>query len=168
MNEILTKVCFKCNAKKSINDFYKHKAMADGHLNKCKECNKVDVKKDYYRKALDENWLEKERIRGRERYQRLNYKERQKELNKNKFWREGKYKNLHKKLKTPKGFELHHWNYNFDFIEDVFLLSRKQHGQSHTYLKLDETLLIFRDLDNNLLDTREKHFNYLLSKGIIF
>lgn len=40
------KKCFKCGTEKSLGDFYKHKGMADGHLNKCKDCNKADVKKN--------------------------------------------------------------------------------------------------------------------------
>lgn len=49
------KTCFKCNQEKPLADFYKHKAMSDGHVNKCKECNKVDVREntlknqEYYR-----------------------------------------------------------------------------------------------------------------------
>lgn len=43
MDEI-TKVCFKCGAEKPLTDYYKHPKMADGHVNKCKECNKRDVK----------------------------------------------------------------------------------------------------------------------------
>ena len=42
MDEI-TKVCFKCGAEKPLTGYYKHPRMPDGHVNKCKECNKKDV-----------------------------------------------------------------------------------------------------------------------------
>jgi CRISPR/Cas system CMR-associated protein Cmr3 (group 5 of RAMP superfamily) len=52
------KRCFKCGEVKLLSDFYKHPQMLDGHVNKCKECNKKDVienrlKRVEYYKAYD-------------------------------------------------------------------------------------------------------------------
>lgn len=37
------KKCFKCQRELPLSDFYKHKQMKDGHLNKCKACTKKDA-----------------------------------------------------------------------------------------------------------------------------
>ena len=58
------KTCFKCNTEKPLDDFYKHSRMADGHLNKCKDCTKNDsfVRRNSERRAYV---LEYERARAK-------------------------------------------------------------------------------------------------------
>jgi len=163
------KKCFKCGIEQPLKEFYAHKQMADGHVNKCKNCNKLDVKKDYYRKSKDPIFVASERERAKEKYHRLKYKERSYLLNENKPWKSSPiYKGLSKKLNTPKGIELHHWNYNESFLEDIFIMNIKQHRQAHIHLALDMDKLIFKTTSGELLDTKEKHMKYLIEKGVVF
>ena len=73
---IHSKECFKCKTIKPLSDFYKHKMMLDGHLNKCKECNKKDVQKnradkiDYYREYDRRRAKEQHRIDAAQAYSR--------------------------------------------------------------------------------------------------
>jgi hypothetical protein len=39
------KKCFKCERQLPLADFYELPTMADGHLNKCKDCTKTDARK---------------------------------------------------------------------------------------------------------------------------
>jgi len=161
------KICFKCGVEKEITEYYKHPQMSDGHLNKCKSCTVKDSKKTTDKKTSTPEGLEKERERHRNKYRRLGYREKQKIWDEKRPWKSSyKYKNLHRKFKTPKGIELHHWSYLDENIEDIILLETKSHKIAHTFLIFDNEKLMFRDLNNELLDTKEKHLLYLILKGI--
>lgn len=162
------KVCFKCGDKKDFSKFYRHKQMKDGFLNKCIDCTKKDVKNRVDVLSSDEAWLDKERLRQRDKYKRLNYKEKQKVWDKDKPWKlESNYKNLRRKYSfIPKHKELHHWNYKKEFLEDFIVMDRKVHRQAHRYLFLDIEKRIFKTDKGLYLDTKSKHIEYLLSKNI--
>ena len=66
-----TKNCIICGEPKLLSAFYKHKAMADGHLNKCKECCKSQAKERERENRKNPEFVEKERSRGRDKYHSL-------------------------------------------------------------------------------------------------
>ena len=89
---MISKKCFKCNIEWPLEYFYKHPRMSDGHVNKCKECNKRDVREnrankiDYYTE-YDKNRTQdpirraSNRLYGRNAY--INKKDEKKEYSKN-------------------------------------------------------------------------------------
>ena len=159
MEEENTKVCFKCGRKLPLSEFYRHPQMADGHLNKCKDCAKHDVKKDYDRKSKDESWVEKERERGREKFHRLNYKNKQfKKTTKDFSGINNTRRSLKSRNYSIDGKEAHHWNYNEP--RSVILLSPKAHHRIHKYVNANREDKYLYTLDGECLDTEEKTLKY--------
>jgi len=69
------KTCFKCKTEKPLAEFYKHKQMADGHLNKCKSCARSDTTRNrterinYYRDYDKHRAMQPHRVAQRLQYQ---------------------------------------------------------------------------------------------------
>ena len=77
------KSCIRCNKTKYVFEFYKHKQMGDGHLNKCKDCCKKESSARERLLRGETDWVESERLRGREKYHRLYSTLSEKELDEN-------------------------------------------------------------------------------------
>lgn len=169
---MVTKICFKCNTDKPLSDYYKHKQMGDGHLNKCKECTKKDIKERTDELLKDPQWVESEQKRHRQKYHRLNYKEKHKKnddeqrdntiIYRKKYPEKYKAKNYsYRRIKSTKG-HLHHWSYNKEHWLDVIDISVKDHMKAHRFIIYDQERMMYRRIDNNeLLDTKEKHLEWI-------
>jgi len=169
----MKKKCFKCEEVKSLDYYYKHAKMADGHLNKCKECTRKDVKEREDNLRKDPEWCEKERARHRDKYYRLDYKNKHRptpkmrreaiERYKLKYPEKVRARNRSSHLKAEiKGNHLHHWSYAEGFEKDVIELSEKEHNLLHRFLTYDQKEMLYRaDLfSDELLDTKFKHLEY--------
>ena len=150
------KVCFKCGRDLPLSDFYALPRMADGHLNKCKECTKKDVRNYYARKSESEVFMNKQRKRGRDKYRRLGYvKNRSRTMP---LTDVGSARNVSRDLRNIgidlAGRECHHWNYNYP--KSIFLLSRKAHKMLHKHLELNIETGIFSSESGEKINTVEQ------------
>lgn len=152
---MVVKKCFKCLVEKPLSEFYKHSKMADGRLNKCKDCTRQDVtdnrknNSEYYkaydraradlpervakRKEIAENWktdpkLKKRRTEFSKNWKENNLLKRAAHVITNNAIRDGKL------IKKPceicsKKAEAHHDDYSSPL--DVRWLCKKHHAEHH-------------------------------------
>jgi len=164
------KKCNKCGIDKPLDLFYKCPTMKDGYFNKCKECFAIEGKEKYSLKKQDTEWRESEKIRHREKYKRLAYKNKPHDLDKlldavnrcnQKYPEKYKARISSNHMKVPSGIEKHHWSYNENHYKDIIYLTKEQHVIAHRYLIYDQERLMFRTISGVLLDTKEAHENYI-------
>lgn len=168
------KKCFKCGAEKPLDEFYKHKQMADGHLNKCITCTRNDTNSRVKKLTLtDPDWVEKEAERQRQKESRRWHegkvnvrKEVESKRKKNyglKYPEKRKAASfLGKRIKCPSGYNRHHWSYKKENWLDVILLIEEDHFYIHRYLKYIQEEMCYKiKATGELLDTREKHENFI-------
>jgi hypothetical protein len=146
------KTCFKCNAEKPLSAFYKHKMMADGHLNKCIQCAKNDELIRCKENNLDPIWRETELARQRKKSSKQRFLGIASEIKKetrdawvvrNKHKKQahglvsravkaGLIKKLSCEVCGQKNSQAHHDDYNFPL--SVKWLCAKHHGERHVEL----------------------------------
>lgn len=155
-----TKICFKCNVEKLIEEFYKHSQMSDGHLNKCKECTKKDVSGKYFENIENSEYVEKERLRGRIKYAKYKYKRNPENahLDVNK----ATSKFLFKKGIDLQNKEVHHWKYDEIHKNNVFVINPRCHAMIHKNITYDKNLKCFITKEGSPLTTKELHYKFIM------
>lgn len=161
------KKCFKCGERKAISEFYRHPAMGDGHLGKCKECTKKDTNDRRLRlEATDLEWVESELARRRLKSKRHVLEGRKKPLTPekrrivmdkydakhpnrrkatnavNNAVRDGRLQKLPCSICGKRDSEGHHDDYNKPL--DVIWLCSKHHAERHILLRQQQRALRYK------------------------
>lgn len=155
------KKCITCTEEKEYSKFPKNKANKDGYRGDCKIC--------YTKKNELRSFTEERKAQKRANYHKLGYipKSTLKTIEKVRRY-QLKYPEKKRasstlsnnKLKAQIGNNLHHWSYNKEHYLDIIELTQNEHYKLHRYIKYDQSCFMYRDLEGNLLNTKEKHINY--------
>ena len=143
--------------------------MSDAHLNKCKDCTKLETCSREKEVRKNPEWVEKEKARCREK----NLKRKKVKVTPEtsaeylKKWKllfpEKYLARCHSNIPKNgvKGMHMHHWSYNEDHWQDTIPLLPKLHMKLHRFLAYDQERMMYRRIDTNeLLDSKEIHIAY--------
>lgn len=155
------KKCFVCGLVKELDFFYRHPFMADGHLNKCVECTKAQSTLRYYKKIKEPGWIESERQRGRAKYKKYRYISGHKSDPFKKAVRA-----LSSHIRGKNGIEFHHWSYLPEHAKDVIPLTISAHRRLHKKINYEDAHKCY-SFGGELLNTKDKHLNFLINQGFI-
>jgi hypothetical protein len=161
------KSCIRCGIMQSLDEYYLHNQMADGHVNVCKTCTRKRVSDRFNRLILDPEFADGERKRGREKYHRYkNIWDKCSNVEAKKKWETNNPEKKRaagaaSKIPCPPGFHKHHWSYKRENWKDVVILSIEDHGMIHRFLDYVESELCFSSKAGDLLDTKDKHLMYI-------
>jgi len=146
--------------------------MKDGHLNKCKECTKIDSLNQYNILKQNPEWIEKERERGRKKYHKYKYKSNPIYKQKAQLKYREKYPEKYKAASISQHIKKlrehrHHWSYQKQHWKDVIHLKMLTHYLLHRHLIYDQKTKLFKTKEGKLLDSKQKHIDYLkeIEKG---
>ena len=121
----------------------------------------------YAIKSQNEEWMETERKRSKEKDRKYPHRESKNKTQK----RFPKNKNIRRTVKAfhididIDGKEIHHWNYNLP--RSVIILSRKAHHRIHKKIKVNYDDGLIYTLNGECLNTKEKtieYYNFVLSQ----
>jgi hypothetical protein len=165
----IKKNCTKCGILKPLEDYYVLKSNLDGRCGECKECVKKRVKERQDMLRLDPAWVEKERERGRLKFQRLykgqtqDYHIKKKAMANYKAKYPEKYKahSMSASVKVPTGLHGHHWSYNEEHYKDLIFIHHVDHATAHRFMIYDQERMMYRTKEGILLDTKEAHVEYI-------
>lgn len=158
------KTCGNCGITKGDSEFYKRRRNSNTLKSNCRKCCSAKSNQRNKKLALEGG-------PSRRSYYKKKTEEKKISTNK-KYLYQVKYLKCYPEKKAAnnavtranlriQGFHAHHWNYNKAFRLDVIHLDRIQHVYIHKFLSYDQALFIYRDINGNILDTKEKHLEYI-------